>query len=242
MELPIIFQDAHYIAINKPAGLLVHRSSMDVTETEFAVQGLREQIGQKVYPVHRLDKPTSGVLLFALDPEGVSRLSEQFTQHSIHKSYLAIVRGYTPDKAHIDHPVKAQQDKFSKHKEHPQGITDLKTLARCELDIPNDKYRKSRYSLVELTPQTGRRHQLRYHMKHLSHPIIGDPKYGKREHNAIFKTHFGSYRLLLASVGLTFEHPFLQKQIHLYSLPSPDFMAVAQRLGWEEVLRLDCQS
>ncbi len=240
MALKIIYQDEHYIAIDKPAGLLVHRSNVDRSETEFAVQQLRDQIERRVYPLHRLDKPTSGLLLFAFDSEAASRLSEQFLDHTIKKAYLAIVRGYAPDYVHVDHPVKAQQDKYAKNNGQ-QGITDVYTLAKCELEIANDKYPKSRYSLVELRPQTGRRHQLRYHMKHLSHPILGDPRYGKNIHNDLFKIHFQNQRLLLASIGVSFIHPFTQQVLELNCLPSDDFMAVATQLGWSDIIKNRCR-
>ncbi|PKL76443.1 MAG: pseudouridylate synthase [Candidatus Melainabacteria bacterium HGW-Melainabacteria-1] len=236
MDLTIMYRDERFIAINKPAGLLVHRSSIDASETEFAVQQLRDQIDQRVYPLHRLDKPTSGLLLFAFDREAASRLSEQFSNHTIKKSYLAIVRGYSPDQVHIDHPVKAQLDKHIKTNGQ-QGITDVYALAKCELDIANDRYDKSRYSLVELRPQTGRRHQLRYHMKHISHPIIGDTRYCRKVHNDIFKTHFQCHRLLLASIGLSFTHPFTHEKVDINCLPSDDFMAVATHLAWEEIIQ-----
>jgi tRNA pseudouridine65 synthase len=235
MNLSIVYQDKDLIAIHKPAGLMVHRSAMDAAETRSAVQQLRAQTGVHVLPVHRLDRATSGLLLFACHREAASALSAQFAAHSIRKSYLAIVRGYAPDEAHIDHPVKAQADKHSPAI-WPRGITDLHTLARCELPIANDRYPSSRYSLVQLMPQTGKRHQLRYHMKHLSHPIIGDPKYGKSLHNTLFKTHFGAERLLLAATGLRCVHPMTQQPLQLVCPPSEDFVAVARQLGWAEAL------
>lgn len=239
MDLTIVYRDERFIAIDKPAGLLVHRSAVDVSETAFAVQQLRDQIAQRVFPIHRLDKPTSGLLLFAFDNEAASRLSEQFSNHTIKKAYLAIVRGYSPDQVHIEHPVKAQQDKYAKTNGQ-QGITDVFTLAKCEIEIANDKYARSRYSLVELRPQTGRRHQLRYHMKHLSHPIIGDSRYGKRVHNDIFKNHFDSQRLLLASIGLSFIHPFTHENVEINCLPSDDFLSVAAQLGWADIIQRRC--
>lgn len=241
MSLSIIYRDERYIAINKPAGLLVHRSAIDAFESEFAVQKLRDQISRPVFPLHRLDKPTSGLLLFAFDREAVSRLSEQFSNHTIQKSYLAIVRGYSPEQRHIDHPVKAQQGKYLKHKAQ-QGITDVTTLATCELDISNDRYAKSRYSLVELRPKTGRRHQLRYHMKHISHPMIGDPRYGKKVHNDIFKAHFSCHRLLLAAIELKFTNPFTHELVTIHCRPDDDFMAVAIQLGWEDIIVRRCKS
>lgn len=241
MSLPILYRDERYIAIHKPAGLLVHRTSIAASETEFALQKLRDQIDHPVFPLHRLDKPTSGLLIFALDREAASRLAEQFANHTLQKAYLAIVRGHTPERAHIDYPVKAQVDKRSPNKPPPQGITDLLTLATCELEIANDRYAQSRYSLVELRPQTGRRHQLRYHMKHISHPIIGDPKYGKKVHNELFKTHFDCQRLLLASIELCFTHPFTLKPVEIKCLPSDDYISVATQLGWEDILRRRCR-
>lgn len=239
-ELPILYRDDRFIAIHKPAGLLVHRSIVDASETVFAVQMLRNQIDHCVFPVHRLDKPTSGLLLFALDREAAAGVAEQFSRHTVSKTYLAIVRGYAPDQAQIDHPVKAQRDKHAKANGQP-GITDLRTLARVELDIPNDKYPRSRYSLVALSPQTGRRHQLRYHMKHLAHPIIGDPRYGKNVHNTLFKQHFASHRLLLAAIGLGFIHPFSRQPVEIRCPPSDDFMAVARQLGWEDPIHRACR-
>lgn len=240
MSLPIVYRDERYIAINKPAGLLVHRSALDPSETQFALQMLRDQIGQPVFPLHRLDKPTSGLLIFALDKEAAARLAEQFARHSLQKFYLAIVRGHSPEQLQIDHPVKAQRDKRNPYTTPPQGVTDLLTLARCELEIANDKYPTSRYSLVELRPKTGRRHQLRYHMKHISHPILGDPKYGKRVHNDLFKEHFHAQRLLLASIGLSFTQPFTQEKLNISCLPSEDFMSVAHALDWAHIIRKRC--
>ena len=241
MDLTILYRDERFVAIHKPAGLLVHRSLIAASETAFAVQQLRDQLGQPVFPLHRLDKPTSGILLFALDRDAASQLAPQFSQHTIQKAYLAIVRGHAPAQARIDYPVKARLDKLTPTKPQ-QGITDLLTLAKCEVPIPNDRYTHSRYSLVELRPQTGRKHQLRYHMKHLSHPIIGDPKYGKNVHNAIFKQHFGCHRLLLAAIELRFRHPFTDEAVHIRCLPSADFLSVASQLGWAESIQRRCSA
>ncbi len=229
-----MYQDERYIAIHKPAGLLVHRSTMDASETRFALQMLRDQIGQPVFPLHRLDKPTSGLLLFALDREAAAAVSRQFAEHTLQKSYLAVVRGHPPETLHIDYPVKARQDKRTKNPKTPQGMTDLSTLAQCELPIANGKYPTSRYALVELQPRTGRRHQLRYHMKHISHPIVGDPKYGKKEHNDIFKVHFHCERLLLTAVTLRFYHPFRRQTLTLHCPPDDSFTSVLRALGWHK--------
>jgi len=104
-DLTILFRDPHLIAIDKPAGLLVHRSAIDRRETRFALQLLRDQIGQRVYPVHRMDKPTSGVLLFALHVDAARRMTALFTERRVHKTYLAVVRGHTPVADVIDYPL-----------------------------------------------------------------------------------------------------------------------------------------
>ena len=192
MHLPIIYQDEYLVAIHKPAGLLVHKSLIDKHETQYAMQILRDQIGQWVYPLHRLDRPTSGVLLFGLSKEIAQLMGEQFEQRLLQKTYWAIVRGYINNEGIIDHPIKPTAD-FKRDKERmaqkeaQEAITGYRRLGTLELPYLVDQFPTSRYSLVELSPQTGRKHQLRKHLKHLSHPTIGDPKYGKSKHNHFFK-------------------------------------------------------
>ena len=241
MTLSIIYQDEHFVAINKPSGLLVHRSWMDSHETRFALQMTRDLVGQHVYPVHRLDKPTSGVLLFALNPEAARLVSEQFSAHSISKKYLAIVRGYAPERQTIDYPLKEQLDKIAdksanKNKEAQTAITHITRLAICELPYAVDKYPCSRYSLIVAEPETGRKHQIRRHLKHISHPIIGDAKHGKSSHNRFFTSHFDSHRLLLAATELSFFQPYHKKQLCIKAALSEEFRRVISRLGWDEVL------
>lgn len=233
MELNIIYRDEHYIAINKPSGLLVHRSPIDRHETRFVVQMLRDQIGQHVYPVHRLDKPTSGVLIFGLSRDAAARLQPLFRNSQVEKTYLALVRGYTPEELFIDHPVKAVKDKkaIGRVTDAKPAQTRLRTLACYEIDAGIEKYPQSRYSLVQLQPLTGRRHQLRYHMKHISHPIIGDAKYGRGAHNRYFQQHFSCHRLLLAAVSLRFQHPFSGEHIHIQASPGTGFLNVLEQLA-----------
>jgi len=216
--LEILYQDEYYIAINKPTGLLVHRSPIDRDEIRFAIQMLRDQIGQYVYPLHRLDKPTSGVLFFALDKESARLASEQFKNHSIQKTYLAIVRGYTDAEGVIDYALREKLDKIAdkdaqKDKEAQEAITYYKTLAQVELDFAVGRYDKVRYSLVELKPKTGRKHQIRRHMKHISHHLLGDTKYGRGEHNKLIRAEFDCHRMLLHARELKFYHPYLEKEI-----------------------------
>ena len=216
--LEVLYRDEHFIAINKPSGLLVHRSPIDKHETEFAVQMLRDQIGQYVYPLHRLDKPTSGVLFFALDKESANLVSEQFKNHTIQKTYITMVRGYTDEEGIINHPLKEKLDKIAdkkakKDKDAQEAITHYKRVATTEVPFAVGKYDKTRYSLVEVKPQTGRKHQIRRHLKHISHHILGDTKYGRGEHNKLIREKFSCYRLLLHSSELELWHPYKKEKL-----------------------------
>lgn len=216
--LEILYQDEHLVAINKPSGLLVHKSMIDRHEIYYAMKILRDQLGQWVYPIHRLDKPTSGVLLFALSSECAKLMNEQFILHSPQKTYIAVVRGYTDEEGIINHPLQEKLDKIAdkkanQNKEPQEAITYYKRLATVELPHAVGKYDKTRYSLVELQPQTGRKHQLRRHMKHISHHILGDTKYGRGEHNIFIREKYDCNRLLLHAVSLEFTHPYTNKRI-----------------------------
>jgi tRNA pseudouridine65 synthase len=217
-ELTILYQDEYLVAIDKPSGLLVHRSEIDKRETLFAMQLTRDLVGQHVYPVHRLDRPTSGVLLFALSSEVARKMSELFIAGFVSKTYLAVVRGVTPDQLHIDYALKEILDKKSdkkanKDKEPQSAQTSLVRLADIELPFPSGRYPQTRYSLVELTPHTGRKHQLRRHMAHIRHPIIGDTNHGDGKKNKAAKEHLGLDRLALVAKELSFPHPISNEKI-----------------------------
>ncbi|PIE41538.1 MAG: hypothetical protein CSA49_02995 [Gammaproteobacteria bacterium] len=234
--LPVVFEDEHYIAIHKPSGLLVHRSPIDKRETQFAMQLLRDQIGQQVFPAHRLDKPTSGILLFAKSLDALRAISTQFENNEVGKEYHALVRGFPPDELTINHPVKTRKDKYDKKTlQAPKAaLTQLTTLATCTLNVKIERYDTSRYALVRLTPKTGRRHQLRYHMKHIAHPIIGDATYGKGIQNRYFQQHYNSHRLLLAATRLSFYHPYLHKNITLNEPVADDFKLLIRQLPFND--------
>jgi tRNA pseudouridine65 synthase len=201
--LEVLYRDADYVAVHKPAGLLVHRSRLAAESGRCALQLLRNQLGARVYPLHRLDRATSGVLLFALAPAGASRLGEAFAAHRIERRYRAVVRGWVDDAGLIDHPVR---DRDAGGAAKP-AATRYRCLARVELAEAVDRYPTSRYSLVEVEPLTGRRHQIRQHFKHLHHPLIGDTSYGKGRHNRFFRERYGLDRLLLEAHHLGFAHP-----------------------------------
>lgn len=234
---PILYQDDWLVAVDKPSGLLVHRSEIDRHETRFAVQLVRDRIGRRVYPVHRLDKPTSGVLLFALSPEVASRLGAAFTDGRVSKRYLALVRGWIEQAGRLDHALKDLPDGVSEYRRSGErapleAVTDYRPLARVELPYAVDRFPTSRYGLVELVPATGRKHQLRRHLKHLAHPIIGDTSYGKGRHNRLFADQLGCRRLLLHAVELTLEHPVSGEPMTIQAPLSGCFRELVERFGW----------
>ncbi len=239
--LDILYRDEHIIAINKPSGLLVHRSAIDRHETRFALQILRDQIGQHVYPVHRLDKPTSGVLLFALSSHCAQKLGTLIAANHVKKNYVAIVRGYAPEEGAIDHSLTEEQDactdkKARKDKPAQDALTHFQRLASIELPVQVDKYPQSRYSLVSCQPVTGRKHQIRRHMKHINHPIIGDAKHGKGNHNRFFQAHFNAHRLLLAATDIRLPHPFTEHPLHISAPLDETFMQLLERFDWRSAV------
>jgi tRNA pseudouridine65 synthase len=236
--LAILYRDDWLCAVDKPSGLLVHRTELDRGETDFAVQRLRDQIGCRVHPVHRLDRGTSGVLLFALDRDAAQALGAQFAGGIVSKRYLAVVRGHPPAEGAIDHPLRRRYDD---HEDAPtaggdaavqRALTRYRRMGIAELPHAVDRYPTSRYALLELVPETGRRHQIRRHLKHVAHPVIGDATYGKGRHNRLFAELFGSSRLLLACLELRVRHPVTGDPLELRAPLADDFARVVVALGW----------
>ncbi len=225
----VIYLDNHLIAINKPHGLLVHASSIAADASEHAVQLLRDHTGQWVFPVHRLDRKTAGVLLFALDQETNSLVQQLFMEQKVEKVYHAIVRGHTPDEGTIDYPLTNDRGKIR------EAITHYKTLGRTELPVPFGKFETSRYSLVEVKPLTGRMHQIRKHFAHIFHPIIGDRPHGCNKQNKLFLEKWGHREMLLHAVSLTFTHPHLGEPVHLRAQYQPPFLRMALEMGFSPV-------
>lgn len=212
--IPILYQDEHCIAVCKPAGMLVHRSELSRYETVFLMQTVRDQIGRHVFPVHRLDRPTSGVMLFAFDSETARLLAQQFEAHSVQKRYWALVRGWTDDAGCIDYPLKEQHDALADRfadadKPAQTAISHYRTLARVELPFSSrPEFATSRYSWLEVCPQTGRKHQIRRHLKHIFHPIVGDTTHGDLRQNQAVYDFCGSRRLMLHAHSLQFVQPY----------------------------------
>ena len=239
--LEILYQDKHIVAINKPSGLLVHKSPIDKHETRFALQEVRDQVGQYVYPVHRLDKPTSGVLLFALSKEVAAVMSDAFRENAVKKEYVAVLRGYVEDKGVVEHPLKQMLDtKAEKErgitKEEQEACTEYECLATVELPYAVKPYATARYSLVRLKPQTGRKHQLRRHMKHIHHHMMGDTKHGRGEHNTLFREKFDCHRLLLHARQITFVHPVDKRTLVIKAGFDETFKKLLETFGWYDVV------
>ena len=237
-KLEILYQDEYLIAVNKTSGLLVHRSPIDKNETRFALQIVRDQIGKYIYPLHRLDKPTSGVLLFALDQQTAQAFSLLFEEERITKTYIAITRGVIPENGSIDHPLTQMLDTKEEKlagitKETSVAHTFFERLASVILPICVDRYPTTRYSLVKLLPTTGRKHQLRRHMKHISHHIIGDTKHGRGEHNKFFREQYGIHRLLLHAIEIRFVHPISNQEIAIKAPFDGDFKRLFDHFGWD---------
>ena len=280
--LNILYQDEYMVAVDKPAGLFVHRSFMDRDEIYFALQLVRDQIGQYVYPVHRLDRPTSGVLLFALTKEVARKLSEAFANKSSQaelkskpplntytnsntepeqqdnlaepavinnvdntslamvKTYYALVRGHLAVPAgFIDHPLKEKLDKLgdknvSRDKPAQLAQSYYQVQQQASLPIKVGKFDSVRYSLVEVKPVTGRRHQIRRHLAHLRHPILGDINYGDNKQNPFFIGHFGFKRLMLHAMSLEFNHPISDIKIKISAPFDHQWQQVFTELNWPQ--------
>nr|WP_315420491.1 pseudouridine synthase [uncultured Pedobacter sp.] len=225
--LEIIYQDENLIAINKPHGLLVHQSSIARDATEFALQMLRDQVGKHVSPVHRLDRKTSGILLFAFDKVSEIAMHQQFMNTETDKKYLAILRGFTPDTMDIDYPLAKENGTMQ------DAFTSFITLQRSEVEVAFGKHPTSRYSLVEATPKTGRMHQLRRHFSHILHPIIGDRTHGCNKQNKFFKEQWDMTTMLLHASELEFIHPVTKERIHLKAGLHEEFKRVMDFMKME---------
>ncbi len=231
--IPVLYRDDHLVVVHKPSGALVHRSAMDRHAPLVMLQALRDQLGVRVYPAHRLDRPTSGALLFALTPEMATALGQQFQHHQVQKHYLAVVRGIGPETATYDWALREEDGKRPKAEMPAMAAeTHVRRLDSVELPIAIDRYPTSRYSLMSVTPTTGRRHQIRRHLSRGGYPIIGDAKHGKGIHNRFFRDHFDAGRLLLAAVTLEFYHPVHEQRLRVSAAVEEDMAALMLRFGW----------
>lgn len=223
--LDILYSDGDYVAIYKPADMSVHRGDLS-GERDVAMTLLRNQLGQHVWPLHRLDRPTAGVLLFATSSENAEALNAQFRERQVHKTYLALVRGWTQEASVIDYALAAEKGATAK-----QAISHYRRLAKIELPIPMGKFPTSRYALVRVTPETGRYHQIRKHFHHISHHLIGDTVHGDGKHNRLFRQHFHWHRLCLLAESLQFTQPRTGKLVALQTRGDGEWQGLLNQLG-----------
>lgn len=229
-SIEIVYEDEYIIAVNKPNNFLIHNShyARNIAEKTL-LDVLQEQLNYPVYPLHRLDRKTSGIILFLKQKEFVAQFQDLFTTNTVTKTYYAIVRGFSPNAGTIDSPVK--NDDTGVYKD---AITDYKTIHSVELAIPVHPYDNSRYSLIELTPKTGRMHQLRKHLNKLNHPIVGDYKYGDRFHNRMFETEFNCIYMFLHAFAIHFKHPLSHQNISLSADFPSDWHKMFQQFNWQQ--------
>lgn len=225
MNFDILYKDEHILAIYKPPGYFVHRTKLDYQADQLIMPILRDQIGQKVYPVHRLDRKTSGVLLMALDVETQKSVNDMFMNGSVKKTYQAIVRGWAIDDFEIDYALENDRGKLQ------EALTYGKTAERYEIPFCSWKHPTSRYSLTTLNPQTGRQHQLRKHLSHIFHPIIGDRPHGCNKQNKFWLEQFQLNEMLLHASEIEFTHPLKDEVIVIQSTPKGEFVRISEILA-----------
>ena len=233
MSLEIIYQDNYCLLVTKPNNVLVHHAhhSRNKIEEESLIQLIENQFGKRYYPIHRLDRKTSGIILLASKREYVASFQALFTNNEIQKIYYGVVRGFSQDNKVINSPVKGRDALVYREAE-----THLNCLDKIELNIPVKPYDSSRYSLVELRPKTGRMHQLRIHMNKVSTPLINDAKYGDKNHDLMYAKEFGWKNLFLHAGSLEFIHPFTNKKLILKSSFSEDWVQLFQEFSWKNPL------
>ncbi len=200
--LRVLHADDALVAIDKPAGLLVHRSALDAHETRSAADLLRAQLAAPVWMLHRLDKATSGVLAFARSAAVASTLGQAFEAGLVRKRYLALVRGWPDAEGEIDYPLARDPELPSAGQVRLPAVTRWRRLACFEWPFADGRHDTSRYALVEVEPLSGRRHQIRRHFKHLAHPLVGDTTHGKSAHNRAVAAWLGTSRLWLHATRL----------------------------------------
>ncbi len=222
----ILFEDEDLIAINKPCGILVHRTKIS-EDTDFVLQRLRNQIKRRIYPIHRLDRATSGVLIFGKNKNSTEKMSIQFREKTIEKKYLAITRGFVEEAETINYPLAPNPQKPKQ-----EAITYYKKLHQVTLPVAIGRYETARYSLVEVFPKTGRSHQIRRHFSHLRHPVIGDKRHGDIHHNKYWAASFGVPRMLLHAQELGFVHPTNQEKMIITAPLNEAFEKALKIIKW----------
>ncbi|WP_137169767.1 pseudouridine synthase [Marinomonas sp. FW-1] len=237
MTLDILFQDEHLVVVNKPAGLLVHRTNLAKDEEDAVVQRLRDQTGQWVFPIHRLDRGTSGVLVMAFSPEIARRLSSQFVEATTQKTYHCLVRGFCDSEGVIDYPLAKLNEQKGRSRFKIEGTekeaeTQFTRLQQYQVPVPVSRYDNMRLSWVEVSPKQGRKHQIRRHFKHHLNPLVGDSCYGCRHINKVVKDLWPEdFRLMLHASSLEFTHPISLERLVINAPLSPAITNVLDKLS-----------
>ncbi|MEP6897545.1 MAG: pseudouridine synthase [Rhodanobacter sp.] len=227
--IDILYQDDALIAVNKPAGLAVHRSKMVGNAEEFLIDLLRDQMGGTVQLAHRLDRATSGVLLIARNRDVAAALGEQFMARHVRKEYLAVVRGWPePDTGVIDYALPGSRETGPRR----DARTQYRRLNTIEVPIQLGRYSQQRYALVQAEPESGRFRQIRKHLAHIHHPVIGDCQHGRGDHNRLYKQHFGCHRMLLHARQLHFAHPLSGAPMSINAPLDDAYAGLLARFGW----------
>lgn len=231
--IEIVYEDEVLVAANKPAGLLVHRSQIAADENDFLLDRLQQQAGTTaLYLAHRLDRATSGIVLIAKSRAIAGELGRAFMARSVRKRYLAVVRGWPEAEGVIDYPLPDVRERSPRK----PALTRWRTLATATVPIALGKYPEQRYALIEAQPETGRYRQIRKHLHHVSHHLVGDTSHGRGDHNHLWRMHFGMHRMLLHAWQLELMHPVSGAHLSLRAPLDETWQRVLIRLGWEGVV------
>jgi tRNA pseudouridine65 synthase len=229
LDISVLYRDDALAVVNKPAGLMAHASPMARGEDDFLVDRLREQFATPVHLIHRLDRATSGCLLVAFDRDVAAALGRVFMSREVRKDYLAICRGWPEQHLLLDYPLDGGPGKPEKK----PAVTEFIRLATAEIATPSARHPTSRYALLRCSPQTGRYRQIRRHLKHLSHHLIGDSSHGDGRHNREFRMA-GVHRMLLHAWRLEFVHPFDGRRLETLAPWDDEWSKAMAFLGWPD--------
>ncbi len=226
-DIPVIYRDDDLVVVAKPAGLAVHRSKLVGADDDYLVDRIRDQLGMTLYLAHRLDRATSGLIVLAASRDVAGTMGQAFMARAVHKTYLAVCRGWPAAQGEVDYPLAAGP------RDPPKpALTRWRTLATAELAVAMGRYPVQRYALVAIEPETGRHQQIRRHFHHMSHHLLGDTTHGRGDHNRLFRIHLGSHRLLLHAWRLAFQHPRRNLTVQVQAPLDADFRRVLDHFGW----------
>lgn len=222
MRLKILRQTREVVAVHKPSGLVTYSDTPGVAG---AKEVLEKQLGRRLFPVHRIDKDTCGVLVFALSEAASRSLTELFRSRVVKKQYLAVVHGLAPARGVIDTPLEKHKGAGTE-----PAVTEFARLGTAEVEWDGEK---RVYSLVRCEMKTGRYHQVRRHLRSIGHPLCGDPEHGNAWDNRAFHERFGVSRTLLCAAQVSFPDRVAQKMERVKTSPDPDFQRVLKAFGWK---------